>query len=234
MIASVHQPHFLPWISYVNKVLTSDVFVWLDTVQYRKNYFQNRTAIRTANGERSWLTLPVHAPFGTAIADVKLAEPGWRDRVRKTLEQNYGRAPFFQQCWPPILAALEEASDALVDVDCRSFEAVLRLLGAGEVRLLRASQLGVDAEDPTERLVAICRAVGTRRYIAGRGGRKYLRVDAFSRAGIEVVWQQCDPSSVVYPQPGPGFLPGLSVVDCLFNVGPAEARRLVELAWRPQ
>jgi WbqC-like protein family len=230
VITSVHQPHFLPWISYVNKVVRSDVFVWLDTVQYRKNYFQNRTVIRTPMGAKNWLTLPVHAPFGTAIADVKLAEPGWRDRVRKMLEQDYGRAPFFRECWPPIRAALEDSNDSLVDVNCRSLEAVLRLLGV-EVRLLRASQLGADAEDPTDRLVAICRAVGARRYIAGRGGRNYLRVDTFDRAGIEILWQQCEPSE--YPQSGPGFLPGLSVVDCLFNVGPAEARRLVELAWQP-
>ena len=53
MIVSVHQPHFLPWTGYLNKLVHSDVFVWLDSVQYRKNYFQNRTEIRGRDGESS-------------------------------------------------------------------------------------------------------------------------------------------------------------------------------------
>lgn len=233
MIVSVHQPHFLPWLGYLNKVLRSDVFVWLDTVQYRKNYFQNRTVIRTRRGDELWLTLPVHAPFGTPIERVTVADPKWRERLAKTVEQNYGRAPHFRTCWPPIARALDGASDALTDIDLRAFEAVLRLLDAGGVRVIRVGDLGVASEEPTERLVDVCRAVGGTTYIAGKGGRNYLRTEDFEKAGIGVVWQQFDPAGVPYPQTGPEFVPGLSVVDCLFNVGPVEAGRLIRGAWAP-
>lgn len=233
MIVSVHQPHFLPWIGYLNKVLRSDAFVWLDSVQYRKNYFQNRTRVRTRRGEELWLTLPVHAPFGAPIDRVTVAEPNWRARLAKTVEQNYARAPYFGACWPEITRALEGASDALTDIDFRAFECVLRLLGADGVRIVRVGDLGVKSEEPTERLVEACRALGGKTYIAGKGGRNYLRTDAFESAGIGVVWQQFDPAAVPYPQTGPGFVPGLSVIDCLFNVGPAEAARLIRAAWVP-
>ena len=61
----------------------------------------------------------------------------------------------------------------------------------------------------------------------------YLETEQFERAGIEVIWQEFSPANVVYPQAGGEFVPGLSFVDCLFNVGPEEARALVTQAWQP-
>jgi hypothetical protein len=40
----------------------ADRFVLLDTVQYKKNEWQNRNRIRTARGWQ-WLTVPVHARY---------------------------------------------------------------------------------------------------------------------------------------------------------------------------
>ena len=101
------------------------------------------------------------------------------------------------------------------------------------MRIARVADLGVTSEEPTDRLVEACRAVGGTTYIAGKGGRNYLRADAFEKAGIGIVWQEFDPAGVTYPQTGPGFVPGLSVIDCLFNVGPEEAGRLIREAWAP-
>jgi hypothetical protein len=43
MIVAIHQPQYLPWLGYFGKMLTADVFCYLDTVQYKKNEWQNRT-----------------------------------------------------------------------------------------------------------------------------------------------------------------------------------------------
>jgi hypothetical protein len=63
---AVHQPQYLPWLGYLAKWAAADVFVFLDTVQYEKNGWQNRNRIRTADGAH-WLTVPVHARLGTPI-----------------------------------------------------------------------------------------------------------------------------------------------------------------------
>jgi hypothetical protein len=233
VIVGIHQPHFLPWLGYLNKLWHSERFVWLHSVQYRKNYFQNRTKIRDGRPEAMWLTLPVHAHLGAAIESVVVADPTWRRRVGRTVEQCYGKAPHFSVSWPPIWEALAGSSERLEDVNYRSLAAVLDLLGFDRSRIVRAGELRVETGDPTLRLVELCRALGADRYLAGRGGRNYLRVEEFEKVGIEVVWQEFDASRATYRQGGPGFVPGLSVVDALFNLGPQKCRELIQTAWTP-
>ena len=61
MTVSIHQPNYLPWIGYFNKIVRSDTFVIFDDVQFpvgKKGFFGNRNKIKTNNGEL-WLTVPV-------------------------------------------------------------------------------------------------------------------------------------------------------------------------------
>lgn len=220
-------------MGYLNKALHSDVFIWLHSVQYRKNYFQNRTRIKNVNEQPLWLTLPAHAHLGMMIDQVTIADPQWRKRITRTLEQCYGKSPWFDLCWPTIGRSLEAATDKLDDVNFRSFSALLGLLRGKPLRIVRAGELPAVSEDPTERLVGLCTAVGAKRYIAGKGGSNYLRVELFEQAGIEVTWQEFEPARVCYPQLGKSFVPGLSAIDCLFNVGPEQTRALALAAWIP-
>jgi len=233
MIVSIHQPHFLPWMGYFNKVLRSQVFVWLHSVQYRKNYFQNRTQIKNVNEQPLWLTLPVHAKLGMNIDQVMVADPRWSERICKTVEQCYRKAPYFAECWPTLEQSLRSASGNLDEIDFQSFSALLKLLNGQAVQVTRIGDLDLKSDDPTERLVEVCIALGASAYVAGRGGRNYLREDAFERAGIEVLWQDFPSERVVYQQIGKSFVSGLSVIDCLFNVGPIRTRELVLGAWAP-
>ena len=52
---SIHQPQYIPWPAYFDKILQSDIFVILDDVQFQKNGLQNRNQIKTPQG-KAWLT----------------------------------------------------------------------------------------------------------------------------------------------------------------------------------
>lgn len=233
MIVSIHQPHFFPWLGYFNKVLNSDVFVWLDSVQYRKNYFQNRTRIKCSDSRLQWLTVPVHAPLGTPISRVLIADPRWRIKFEKTIKQCYGKAPYFAAAWPKLMSAISCAPTNLEALNSLTFTAVMQLLGGKQPRLVRDEELAIISRDPTGRLVEICQRLEATHYIAGKGGRNYLRIEEFREKNIEVIWQHFDVTRVTYPQRSDSFVAGLSVLDCLFNVGPAETQRLVLNAWKP-
>jgi hypothetical protein len=231
MIASAHQPHFLPWLGYLNKVSNSDVFIWLDTVQYRKNYFQNRTQIAGADGVERWLTLPVHAHHDTTIDRVEIADPRWKSRIGKTIEQAYRKAPHFDECWPPLRDAITLASDRLNDANYRVFQVLLQQLGLSHIRIVQASKLGVAATEPSQRLAELCGSVRADRYIAGHGGRKYLRAEVLERSGIRVLWQAFDVGSTAYCRAEGVMVQGTSVIDYLFHLGPQRTRELTQRAW---
>src|SRR3954469_24808552 len=62
MIVAIHQPSYLPWLGYLDRMARADVFVLLDHVQFERGNFQNRTMIRMNGGggaAKRWLTVPV-------------------------------------------------------------------------------------------------------------------------------------------------------------------------------
>ena len=40
MIASIHQPQYLPWLGYLDKIDQADLFILLDTVQFARRSWQ--------------------------------------------------------------------------------------------------------------------------------------------------------------------------------------------------
>src|SRR5436305_14922669 len=58
MLVAIHQPCFVPWLGYFDRMLRSDLFVILDHVQFERRNYQNRALIRLEDQAR-WLTVPV-------------------------------------------------------------------------------------------------------------------------------------------------------------------------------
>jgi len=231
MIVSIHQPHFLPWMGYMNKVANSDKFVYLDTVQFRKNYFQNRTKIKSIAGMPLWLTLPVHNHFGDLIYDIRISESDWKKKIIGKVHANYAKAPYYSV----YSEALYEVwfgceSDRLTDINLITFMHLKKLLNI-QTEIILASELQIESSEPTGRLVEICRDLGASAYIAGKGGRDYMNPVAFEKENIEIKWQDFDPGEIRYSQIGQGYVAGLSIIDCLFNVGKEAAETLTKSAW---
>jgi len=53
-----HQPQYLPYIGFFNKISKADVFVFADNVQFNKKSWQQRTLIKS-NNKPIYLTIPV-------------------------------------------------------------------------------------------------------------------------------------------------------------------------------
>ena len=117
MRVTIHQPQYLPWLGYVDKIDRADVFVVLDSVQFKKNEWQNRNRIRTAQGWQ-WLTVPVRHRFGQKIQDVVIEESsGWRERHLRALGIHYSRAPFRDEGLRSVQKVYYEQTERLADLN---------------------------------------------------------------------------------------------------------------------
>lgn len=226
MIAAIHQPQFLPYLGFFHKVAHADVLLLLDDVQFQKHGFQNRNVIKTQTGPQ-WLTVPVLHHLGQRICDVLVGKTSnWRKKHWSAIQTNYGPAPFFKDLAAPLRELIVERTDThLLPVDVELLRwAMAQLAIATPIRM--SSELGVTSDDPNARLVALCQAVGADTYLSGPGGRDYMDLGLFERAGIAVVFQDYKARDYAQRYPDQGFLPNAAVIDAVFNLGPA-ARELI-------
>lgn len=217
MIVAIHQPQYMPWIGYFDKMDRADVFCYLDSVQYKKNEWQNRNRIRTAQGWQ-WLTVSVNYRFPEKINQVQINNrEQWGKKHLQAIRTNYARADYFMKYFGFFGEILKQDWACIADLNIEMSERLRGLIGLGDLKTIKASEM-VLSEDPTGRLVEICRNLGADTYLAGADGGKYMDMIQFEQAGIQVVFQEF--KHPVYPQVYPGFESHMSVIDLLFNCGP--------------
>jgi hypothetical protein len=219
---AIHQPQYLPWLGYLDKLDSADVFIFLDTVQFKKHEWQNRNRIRTKDGWQ-WLTVPIIDRFPEQIDRVEVnAKTDWQRKHCQALRQHYGSAPYWAPLGPELTALLQEPWARLRDLNIAVLDLLCRHLGIKTPRRLASTMEA--REQPTDRLVDLCRAVGGTVYLAGQGavssedGAPYMDVGRFAQAGIAVQVQSY--THPQYPQRHQPFISHLAVVDLLFNCGP--------------
>jgi hypothetical protein len=203
-------------LGYFDKIDAADVFIFLDTVQFKKHEWQNRNRIRTSNGWQ-WLTVPIIDRFPERIDGVEInAKTDWQRKHCQALRLHYGRAPFWNPLGPELVALLESPWPRLSELNVAVTDLLCRHLGIKTPRLL-ASSLSA-REDPTDRLIDLCRDVGGTAYLAGQSGPSYMDVGRFAEVGIDAQVQVY--THPKYPQRYQPFVSHLAVIDLLFNCGP--------------
>ena len=216
MIVSVHQPQYLPWLGYFDKIDRADVFVLLDTVQFKKNEWQNRNRIKTAQGWQ-WLTVPVLYKYPQRIHEVSINNTvKWQHKHSRSILTNYGKAPFHESLEALFRKAFSTSWSLISDLNTVLVMELAKILGI-ETPLHLSSELGDLPEDSDERLIAITKHFGSRTYLAGNGGREYMDLQKYRKEGIEVLFQ--DYEHPVYDQLFGEFVPNLSVIDLILNHG---------------
>jgi len=216
MIVSVHQPQYLPWLGYFDKIDRADVFVLLDNVQFKKNEWQNRNKIKTAQGWQ-WLTVPVMYKYPQLINEVMINNRvSWQHQQRQAILSNYKKAPYYNQLKEFFEDIFSSSWQFISKLNIEMVKSLVKILGI-DTPLYVASELGEFPQDPDERLIAITKHLGADTYLAGAGGRGYMDLDKYNKSGVKVIFQ--DFKHPVYGQLFGGFEPFMSVIDLIFNHG---------------
>lgn len=215
-VCLITQPRLFPGLHYLHRILIADVFVVLDIVQFTPRHEENRTKLKAPDGPR-WLTIPMlRGSREQPILETRIDQTQhWRRKSLNTLDALYGGAARYADFREEVRAVFEEPQETLVDVTTASWRTAFRLLEP-TCEILRASDLSVAGSGP-ELLLDICRAVGADTYLSGAFGREYLDERQFEQAGIGVLYHEYECRA--YPQRFGDFVPFLSYLDHLFNVG---------------
>jgi hypothetical protein len=222
---AIHQPQYFPWPPYVHKVLSADIFVYLDSVQFSKNGVQNRNQIKTAQGPL-WLTIPVRNHLGQLLKDTKVADPGATRKHWKTIRTSYARTPGFARWQTDLEQLLDHDTQFLLEAAIDSTEWMLTKLNVRTERI-KASELDGTSGEASKLVASICGALRATSYLTGTGALAYLDERDFAEIGCEVIVQQWKPFS--YNQVNGDFVPDLSTLDLLLNC-PDEALGMIEAA----
>ena len=224
MIVSIHQPQYIPWLGFFDKIDKSDMFVFLDNVQYKKREFQNRNKIRTKTGWM-WLTVPVisKSRYTQKIKDVQIDNTyNWRDKHSKSIKLTYNRALSFKEYFSFFEELYLREWKSLVDLNVCIIKKSMEFLGVKK-DIYFESDLDISA-DKTPRIIDICKKVNADTYLSGQGAKTYLDEELFKRNNVKLVYQ--DFMHPQYEQCYKPFIPYMSIIDLLFNHGQDSLRIL--------
>lgn len=214
---TAHQPLFLPWLGFFGKLAEAEQFVIFDTVPLERHGFSNRNLIKTQQGMQ-WLTVPVkmNGHIDRALCEVEIASGPWQRKHLRAIELAYWKTPYFERYFFRFKEIYLREWRYLAALDRALLDWLLCELGIS-IPILCASEQDFRGVK-SDLVLDMCRKMGATTYIFGAMGRHYADVTAFEQAGVKVEFQNY--RHPVYPQLHGDFVPGLSVLDLLMNVGP--------------
>jgi len=226
LIVSAHQPNFMPYLGFFDKMQKSDILVIRDEVLYVKKEFHNRNRIRINgndldNSQSKWVNVPVEDPKDYIMYAKIKNDSLWNERILQTIKLNYDKAPFFEEYFPELEKIFSDRDDNLLSINMKLIRFFAHAFDI-KTKIIMASYLNIrqknyEKSDASEDLMNICKVLGGDVYLSGNGGRIYLNKEIFIGNGIQLEFQ--DYEHPTYEQVFPGFSPHMAAIDALFCIG---------------
>ena len=226
MKVAIHQPNYLPYVGFFHKLSLADTFVIMDDTQYDKK-FTNRNKIKVP-GNWIWLTVPInkkHKFVANKIVEIN-NEENWQSDHFKKINHSYSNSEFFKKNYKTFFEKIYSKKwDHLFTLN---YELIIQLIDWLDIKIevIKESELNVKGNS-TERLVNISKKIGAETYVSGIGGKEYMNEKMFETNNIKIEYQnfQCPKYKQVFNSE---FIPNLSIIDLLFNIGPESLSKLKE------
>lgn len=226
---AIHQPNYLPYIGYFEKMSCADIFILLDNVQFSKDSYTQRTKIRTKLNDL-WLTIPIEKKFHfKLISEILLPnDTRWVKKHQLSFLANYSKTRYFDQNFIDIyysenIQKIHKFNEFGITYLKDMFKIKTKIIRASD--LINCSEI-----KSTELLIALIDRVGGDCYISGEGGKTYQNERLYAEKNIQLSFHKFVPFE--YRQNGSRFKPYLSAIDFLFNVGPGKVCELLLSNWR--
>lgn len=219
-IVAIHQPNFFPWLAYFHKIKQCDCFIILDDVQFQKSSgtWSNRVKI-LVSGKESWLTLPISRNYN---GYKNINEMFFKDNENKLdllrkIKFNYRKADFYNDGLKIIepLILFEEQSISLYNLN--AITNLCSHLGINSKKIITSSSLSHNGSS-NELLISLVKQCDGDTYLCGNGSLGYLDTKIFTKNAIAITWQEFQ-AKIYKQQMTSIFIPGMSIIDGLMNIG---------------
>jgi len=227
MKVAIHQPNFLPWLGYFNKIKEVDIFVILDNVQYVKGTVANRNEIKNKKNEKQYITTPVKLSKGynQNYNQIEIDySTKWVAKHLNLFKDSYYKAPFFDEIFTFIEAIYLKKHLVLSELN---IDIILLLINKLEIstEIQITSNINKHFGAKNDQNIAICNYFKADIYLSGTGAKKYNIEELYNSHEIIIEYQNF--THPTYPQLHGEFISHLSIIDALFNVGFEGVKKLI-------
>ena len=226
MKLAIMQPYFFPYIGYFQLINAVDKFVFYDDVNYIKGGWINRNNI-LLNGEKKYFTLNLKESSSFKKIN-QIFIDGRSEKLIKTINQSYSKAPYFDQGFPII-------EEVILNINTSSLIseiAAMSVIKTSEYLDLKtifeiSSEKYCDTKDfeRAERLIKICKLNKADTYINVLGGKELYKKETFKNNKIDLFFLQSKLTE--YKQFGKEFIPYLSIIDLMMFNSPEVIHKML-------
>ena len=216
---AIHQPNYLPWRGYFHKIAHSDIFVFLNNVEFTKRSYTRRVKIRKSkHSDRvTYLIVPLQRHSDYAMINTLKIDhtQNWQKKQLNQISNTYTGAPGFKYLFPIITEWMDTSLHYEFLADWNEFliKEIAGLMGLSTT-FVRADELPIKAKAPKLN-VFILQYLKGEVYLSGQGGKKYQQKEDFTNANIQLMYSDFKDSP--YLQTQGEWLGGLSIIDFLMN-----------------
>ena len=221
---AICQSNYIPWKGYFDLINLVDEFILYDDAQYTKRDWRNRNKIKSPNGVM-WISIPtnVSGRYYQKIKDTMISDPYWNEQHWKSITHNYSRASYFayyQELFENLF--LGSSNSYLSQINYRFLSAICELLCI-DTTITWSMDYNLSNEGKTEKLICLCKQAGATEYISGPAAKNYTDEGLFVEEGITLNWMDYS-DYPKYTQLWGAFDHYVSILDLIFNMGPAASR----------
>ncbi len=202
----------------------SDVFIFHDDIIFSSKSFTKRSLFRKEfhNQETQWLGVSVTSSKDQKISQIKIDHSSTKIKKHlQKIEYLYHNTPYFDYYFPTISKSLLKVNEFenLADFNINTIKEVADLLEV-KSEFHRSSDINLCEKGNGYNLALVKKFEGNV-YYSGVGAKEYQDEDSFNESDIKLIY--LDTLSYLtkhpYPQHQGEFLPGLSIIDTILNIG---------------
>tara|TARA_Y100000385_G_C12936679_1_gene569169 strand:- start:156 stop:860 length:705 start_codon:yes stop_codon:yes gene_type:complete len=227
-IICIHQPSYFPWLGLLDKINKSDTFIYMDLVQLADRAFQHRNLFLTIQGVKKYLTVNTSKKDYRKknINQLSLSNSNWSKEHLNFLRENYRKHPFFEEVFSKLETFYNVEYHLLNDVLHGSMILIFNILNI-KTRIIKMSEMNYDkTKFKSELILELILKSNHSKYLSGQGAKDYMDIEKYNKFGVEVLFQEF--KHPVYKQKGTDkFVPGISILDVLFNIGIKNTQKIL-------